>query len=82
MSIQMFLDIIPTITSIKNHVMTDEESAIVRVEFAGLNLTVVWTYSTGFSIPVFVNDKRILNHVEKQLKLLTTHKSITGLETL
>lgn len=59
------------IQAIKNEILIDEDAATLKCEFAGQPLLILWTYSTGFSVPVFVNDQVVLKHIEQQLKDLT-----------
>lgn len=69
MNIEMkrLLSLDVSITSIKNDVMQDEDVAFLRCTFDNKPLHVLWTYTTGFSIPVFTPFCEVLKHVEDKL---------------
>lgn len=66
------------IESIENDVKIDEEIAIVKCAIGDEKLTVLWTYDAGFSVPVFINNSTVLQHVENQLKTKTVFHGVSS----
>ncbi len=67
LGVELLLAQAVNITSIENKVLVDEEAAIVNYTFGDEKLMSLWTYTSGFSVPVFVDNQRVLNHVEQEL---------------